>query len=189
MIWLECFFFFFLLWFWALAREQFSSRRPSTFQTWSSDNWSERDKDVKTLARRMSQHIKRMSVTVRPTAHLPSSPEAVRWLPEVVAEGHDAADCTAAYRSSIFNSVPIVLAQLCTFIAQQLRGPCPLFFSRLFAGVKVWYFHSFPPPCCSDNSNHKIILHMLIFSKGLLRWNAKNLLMECKSSSLILIGC
>lgn len=139
------FFLLLLLWFWALAREQFSSRRPSTFQTWSSDNWSERDKDVKTLARRMSQHIKRMSVTVRPTAHLPSSPEAARWRPEVVAEGHDAADCTAAYRSSIFNSVPIVLAQFCTFIAQQLRGPRSFFFPRLFAGVKVWYFHSFPP--------------------------------------------
>lgn len=156
---------------------------------WSSDNWSERDKDVKTLARRMSQHIKRMSVTVRPTAHLPSSPEAARWRPEVVAEGHDAADCTAAYRSSIFNSVPIVLAQFCTFIAQQLRGPRSFFFSSSVCWCESLIFPQFSPPCCSDNSNHKIILHMLIFSEGLSRWNAKNLLTECKSSSLILIGC
>ena len=157
---------------------------------WSSDNWSEREKDVKTLARRMSQHSKRMSVTVRPTAHLPSSPEAVCWRPEVVAEGHDAADCTAAYRSSIFNSVPIVLAQFCTFIAQQLCGLRPFFF--FLVCLLVWKSDIStvpPPPCCSDNSNHKIILHMLISSEGLSRWNAKNLLMECKSSSLILIGC
>lgn len=113
---------------------------------WSSDNWSEQDKDVKTLARRMSQHIKRMSVTVRPTAHLPSSPEAVRWLPEVVAEGHDAADCTAAYRSSIFNSVPIVLAQFCTFIAQQLRGPRSFFFSSSVCWCESLIFPQFSPP-------------------------------------------
>lgn len=91
---------------------------------------------METLTSRMKLQSKRLSATVHSTVHLPTSPEAVKWLLEVSVEGHVAADCTVLHRCLQKQYFYIDACSHTLLKAQQLRGHS-FFFSDVFASVKA----------------------------------------------------